>query len=116
MSGRTARALELVEQLVAAGIAATADPLEVAGKGACVLVAPPALTFDLPEGASADWPLYAIAGQTAAGWSTWQQLDDLVDQVAELLPLTSARPASWAPAAGVDPTPAYLITYTESVD
>lgn len=115
MSARVARAVELVAQLKAAGVKATHDPGDVAGMGAGVLVAPPELVFDLPEGATATWSLYALAGSTAAGLQTWQLLDDLVEQVAEQLPLATARPTSWAPAAGVDPMPAYVITYTESV-
>jgi hypothetical protein len=110
---RIARAGELVDQLAGAGVKATTDPQHVAGSAPCVLVAPPRLQL------SADrhvvWQLYVIAGSTVPSLATWQTLDELVDQLDELLPLSAATPASWAPAAGVDPMPAYLVTYEEAI-
>jgi hypothetical protein len=117
MSRRLERAEQLVDQLLGAGIPATLDPSEVAGKGACVLLTPPALAFDLNTGATCTWRLAVIdGGRTTAGLDTWRRLDALVDQVADLLPVTTGEPAQYAPTPGVDPSPAYLLTLTEGVD
>lgn len=113
MSTLIARAGQLVEQLAGAGLKATADPQHVAGAAPCVLVAPPRV--QLAGDRHVAWPLYLIAGSTVPSLATWQLLDDLLDQVADVLPITSAAPASWAPAAGVDPMPAYLVTHEEAI-
>lgn len=115
MSRRLERAEQLVDQLVAAGIPATLDPA-TAGQHACVLVGPPALAFDLNTGATCTWRLVVVdGGRTTAGLDSWTRLDDLVDQVADLLPVTAGEPASYAPTPGTDPSPAYLLTLTEGV-
>ena len=114
---RVVRAGELVAQLRLAGLPAVDDPAKVHGHSTpVVLIVPPRLRFDLPVGASATWQLFVVDCTTTAGLAAWSRLDDLVDQLAAVLPLTSADPASYAPTPGADPSPAYLVTFEEAVD
>lgn len=109
---RVERAEQLAALLVAGGVDAVVDPQLVAGRpGVVVLIVAPRLV--LAGNREATWQLYAIAPTTVPSLSSWRQLDDVVDQVDELLCCDTAAPASYATTAGVDPSPAYLITYTE---
>lgn len=76
----------LADELVDRGIRATADPRNA--NVPCVLVTPPARTYDLAEGWSATWQLVALAPGPANADAALV-LDELVDAVAELLPLTT---------------------------
>lgn len=112
---RIARARELAVQLTGAGITATHDAREVVANAPCVLVGPPRLAFETLSGAVATWRLLAVAGTTDQH-TAWTQLDELVDKLAVELACETAEPASWAPSPG-DPTrPAYVVTYTETVE
>jgi len=107
------RALELAEALTASGIRATVDP-----RGAtppCVLIVPPARTWDLACGYTASWELWALAPGTGNA-DAHKALDDLVDDVAKVLPLERADLQSYVLAADAPPLPAYRLTMTEGVD
>lgn len=113
---RVTRAVELAVQLGGAGITATHNPGEVLANAPCVLVAPPRLLFDTFEGATATWRLLAIASTPADQLQAWQQLDALVDQLAQLLNVETAEPTAWALTPGADSLPAYAVTFTETVE
>jgi hypothetical protein len=106
------RALEIAEKLTANGIRATVDP-----RGAtppCVLIVPPARTFDLGCGYSATWELWALVPGTANA-DAHKALDELVDEVAKVLPIERADLQSYALAADAPPLPAYRLTFTEGI-
>lgn len=111
---RVARAVELAAQLDGAGIPATADPTQLAGKLPGVLVTPPAVVFDLQDGATCTWRLVVVAA-TPNAYNAWKQLDELLELLAELLPVEGATPASYATDPAADPLPAYALTFTEGV-
>jgi len=104
-----ARAAELVEQLVAAGIAATTDPR--AAHPPCVLATPPARNYDVntPAGYSAEWVLWALAPAPGSA-ASWDKLDELVDAVASVLDVERAEPGSYQLANKPEAVPAYRIT------
>lgn len=117
MSARVDAAIALAADLGAAGVPAVADPAKLAGRqSAAVLIVPPRLAFDVPVGATATWSLFLVDHTTTQGLAAWRRLDDLLDDLAELLPLETAEPASYAPTSGVDPSPAYLVTFTRETD
>lgn len=113
---RVARARALVEQLADAGLSATCDVREVLGKAPCVLVQPPSLDYDLHTGATATWRLVAVSAVALGNLDAWVQLDELLDELAGVLPLTSAEPTAYKLPTGGDPYPAYIATYTEAVE
>lgn len=112
---RITRARQLAVQLTDAGIPATHDVREVAASGPVVLIGPPPLSFETHAGAVAAWRLLVIAG-TPDQHTAWEQLDELLDLLAAELTCETAVPASWAPAPGEPPRPAYAVTYTETVE
>lgn len=112
---RVTRARALAVQLAGAGIAATHDPSEVAGKAPCVLVGPPRLAFDVGDASTATWRLLVIAGTTTQ-LPAWEQIDALLAQLADELAVETADPVAWAEGPGTDPRPAYAVTYTETVE
>lgn len=106
------RAQELVATLEAAGIRATTDPYAVAAP--CVLVTPPNLTFDVPCGADALWQLVALAPASAtADRTSWQLLDELVAQVADVIDLTDGTLVSYV--VNGRTYPAYLLQAQEAL-
>lgn len=112
---RIAGAGQLAAQLVGAGLAATIDVQQLGAALPAVLVPPP--TLDQPTGAgwTATWRLLAVAA-TPDQLLAWQQLDQLVDGVAGVLPIERAEPVSFAAVPGSDPLPAYALTFTSYVD
>lgn len=76
----------LADELTDRGVRATADPRNA--NVPCVLVTPPARTYDLATGWTATWTLVALAPGPANADAALC-LDDLVDQVAQLLPLVT---------------------------
>jgi hypothetical protein len=106
-----ARAQALVDDLTAADVSATTDPAGAVPP--CVLVPPPVRRYDLGHGYTIVWTIYALApGQ--GGAESWQTLDDLVDQVADVVQVEQARPAQYRTSAEADPVPAYAITIEEA--
>lgn len=113
MSGPTiTRAVQLAAQLRGAGIAATHDATAIGALAPAVLVGPPRLAFDTASGSTAVWRLLAVAG-SADPLTAWDQVDQLVHQVAELLPVETAEPTAFAASASDDPLPAYALTLTD---
>jgi hypothetical protein len=106
------RAVELAEKLQAGGLRATIDPRSATPP--CVLIVPPARTFDLGCGYTATWELWALVPGVGNA-DAHKALDDLVDQVAAVLPLERADLQSYALAADNPPYPAYRLTFTEGV-
>lgn len=112
---RVTRAGQLAALLSGAGVAATHDVRELAGRLPAVLVGPPLLRFDIGAGATATWTLTAVA-DGADPHRSWQQLDALVHDVEALLPIETATPSSFAGSTTTAPQPAYALTYTETVE
>lgn len=106
----TAGGQQLAAQLLAAGLRATLDPREVAGRAPCVHVTPPVVDY---RQRTVRWQLLAVAGVVDA-LLAWQQLDQLVDDVAAVLHVELAEPVSWAASPTDDPVPAYRLTVTTS--
>ena len=107
-----ARALELAAALSAEGVTATADPRSATPP--CVLVTPPERTYDLACGYTARWDLYALAPGTANA-DAHKALDEIVDALADLLPLERAVVASYVLSPDAPPFPAYRVTFTEGI-
>lgn len=114
MSVIYARGQALVEALSAAGVAATTEPGAAIGLLPCVLVPPPVREVRHYGGHVVTWRLVVLADLPDATRS-WEQLDDLVDRVADLLPIERAEPTSYVLPSGTDPVPAYAVTFTETV-
>jgi hypothetical protein len=110
--GTLARGQELVELLEAQGIRATVDP--ALANPPCVLIPPPNLTFDLACAVDATWQLVALApAVNTADRTSWQALDDLVEEVQEIVDLTSADVVSYF--LNGRSYPAYLMSFTEGI-
>lgn len=107
------RSLEIVAALELAGVRATADPRSATPP--CVLVTPPDRQFDLACGYTARWNLYALAPGTANA-DAHKVLDALVDEVAQVLPLESADPASYVISPDAPALAAYRCQFTEGID
>lgn len=114
---RVLRGQALAAELLAAGCRATTDVNAVTALAPCVLVSPPRLNFAEGgyAGPLATWRLLVVAG-TADETRAWSQLDDLLEQLADLLPLDTADPASFVLPGASDTRPAYAATYTETVE
>jgi hypothetical protein len=106
------RALELVAELTAAGITATADPR--AATPPCVLIVPPERTFDLSCGYTARWSLWALAPGTGNA-DAHKLLDALVDELAAVLPIERAALASYVLSPDAPALPAYRLEFEEGI-
>jgi hypothetical protein len=113
MSASFARATQLVEALVAAGVRATVDPSAV--NPPAVLVVPPTRAYDIGCGFTATWSLVALApaGQ-GADRTTWAQLDALVDAVAAAVALERAELVAYT--LNGTSLPAYRCTFQEAIE
>jgi hypothetical protein len=103
----------IADKLTAAGVDVTHDP-----RGAtppCVLIAPPALTFDLGCGATASWSVWALA-PGPANLDAWVALDEMLSTVAGVLPVERCDFRMYSPAADASPLPAYQIQFTEGIE
>lgn len=114
-SPRVARAGQLAAQLTGAGVPATHDPRDLTGRLPGVLVLPPRLAFTGYSGPVATWRLLIVAS-TANELDAWTQIDTLAEQVADLLPVETGEPASYASTAVTEPLPAYALTFEETVE
>lgn len=99
----------LVEALNGAGVPATDDPTRAGVTRPCVLVGPPTLNY---TDRSTTWRLVALSSQPAGTLAALEQLAELVEDVAELLPVESAEPASYSLTPASDPLPAYVMRLT----
>lgn len=106
------RGLELVDQLVAAGITATVDPR--AATPPCVLATPPNKTYDLSCGFTGGWSFWALAPGTGTA-DAWKALDALETAVAEVFPVTRSTFASYSLSPDNPSYPAYRIEFEEGV-
>lgn len=109
---RVDRAGELVTMLLAATVPATLNPAGLLALAPAVLIGPPVLTLGTYAGPMLTWRLLAVAGGGALGATAWAQLDELVDQLWDLLPIERAEPTSFQHPNG-DAVPAYALTFTE---
>ena len=82
----------------------------------CVLVVPiPARVYDIAHGYTATWTVVAMApapGDERAA----EQLDDMVNRIATVIPLESADPSAWQIPGADSPVPAYVCKYTTEVE
>lgn len=111
--GSYKRGLELVEALEAAGITATVDPRSATPP--CVLVAPPALTYDTGCSATAVWQLFALS-PPGANADMWVALDSMADAVADVLPIERLDYVAYSLSPDVPALPAYRLSFTQGVD
>lgn len=106
------RGEQIVVALTQLGVRATTDP--AVASPPCVLVMPPARTFDLPCGFTARWTVAALApGALGADRSTWAALDHLAEIVAQVVDLDTAELVSYV-LNGVA-FPAYLCNFEETM-
>lgn len=108
------RAASLVQLLAASGITATRSVPDALAKLPCVLIPPPNIGPGTYGSATTTWRLVALAADPLGGEDAWQQLDGLLDQVLDVLPVDRAEPTAYALPGDQPPLPAYAITYTES--
>lgn len=108
------RGRQLAAECSAAGLPATADPAEAMGLAPCLLVGPPIQEARHYGGRVVTWRLLLLAG-TAEQAQAWDQLDDMLDQLTVVLPWERAEPTAYVMPNGTDATPAYSVTYTETV-
>ena len=106
------RARELASVLTAAGVTATADPRSATPP--CVLIPPPDRDYDLGCGYTARWNLWALA-PGAGNADAHAALDEMVDRLAELLPVERAVPGSYVLSPDNPPFPAYRVEFLEGV-
>lgn len=106
------RALELVDKLTAQGIPATADPRSATPP--VVLVAPPRRTYDLGCGYTATWQLHALVPGVGNA-DAHKALDELVDQVAVVLPVERVDLESYVLSPDSPPLPSYRIEFEEGI-
>lgn len=106
-------AADICEKLQAAGVRATTDPQALSPP--CVLVPPPARTYDLNCGYTATWRVIALApAPTGGDRTTWALLDQLVDTIAGAFAVATADPGAYV--LGPTSFPSYTVTFTEALD
>jgi hypothetical protein len=102
-------ALTIAAKLEAAGIRATTDATAL--NPPAVLIPPPRRDWDTGCGYTATWTLHAIAPAITGGDRvTWAQLDQLVDAIASVYPVTSALPGAYVLEGKA--MPSYAVTFT----
>lgn len=106
------RSVELAAALTTAGIRATADPRSATPP--CVLITPAERTFDLACGYTARWNLYVLAPGIGNA-DAHKVLSELVDELADVLPLESAEPASYVLSPDAPALPAFRCQFTEAL-
>lgn len=81
----------------------------------CVLVQPiPARVYDIAHGYTATWAILCLV--QSADERGAEQLDELVNIIATVVPLETAEPVSWAIPGAEKPVPAYLCKFTTEVE
>lgn len=114
MAEIVAYAQELAAAIQAAGVKVSTTRPSVAVPP-CVLVQPiPARVYDIAHGYTATWSILCMV--PTADERGAEQLDDLVNRVAGVVPLETAEPVSWAIPGAEKPVPAYLCKYTTEVE
>lgn len=107
-----ALARELAASLTASGVRTVTDPRSVVTP--CVLLTPPLRVYDLSCGYTATWQAYCLAAG-GGGEASWQALDELADRLADLHDVETVTPTAWRPDEGSPAVPAYLVTFTSSI-
>lgn len=104
---------QVAAELVEKGIErATADPRRASqGPIGQVLVTPPTRDF---VRSLTTWTLAVLANTQDTGLETTHKLAAVVDQLADAVPVESARPGSVQLTRDQPPTAAYLVTFTSS--
>lgn len=102
----------LAESFTNEGVRTVTDPKNVVTP--CVLLTPPVRTYDVHCGYTATQQAYALAAG-GGGEASWQALDELVDQLAELVDVETVTPTAWRASEGEPPIPAYLVTFTSTI-
>lgn len=106
------RSLAIVDALEAAGIRATADPRSATPP--VVLVTPPDRTYDIACGYSARWSLFALVPGLGNA-DAHKAMDAMVDDIAAVIPLETAEPASYILSPDAPALPAYRCQFTEAL-
>lgn len=110
MGSIVAATQDLAALLVAAGVAATADPAAAAAARAVVYVEPPRIDYTTKSEA---WQLVAVTNQPAGTLAALSELDALVQAVlATTLPIETATPTTYTLTLDRPPYPAYVMTLT----
>jgi hypothetical protein len=110
--GAYQRAQEIVADLTAAGLRATADARNA--NPPCVLVVPPGRSYDVNYGYSAEWHLWVLApGEGTA--DTWKALDSMLAVLETSFALESADANVQPPIGSVSPLGAYDCIYREPI-
>jgi len=104
-------AKEMAALLAEAGIRAVVDPAKAGPP--CVLITPPARAYDLPDGYTATWVLYALASPPGDEHA-WSDLDRIADAVASVLPVRSVQPTWYIVPSAPESLPAYQLTLIEA--
>lgn len=108
-----ALARELAASFTAEGVRTVVDPRNVVTP--CVLITPPVRTYDVMCGYTATWQAYVLAGGGGAE-ASWQELDELTDQLAALTDVETVTPTAWRKSEGDPPIAAYLVTFTSTIE
>jgi hypothetical protein len=91
------------------------DVADAIGNLPCVLVPPPRVLWRRLGGSSdVEWR-FVILSSGPPTFSSWAELDDLLDQVAEEVPLETADPGVYPLVAGGDPIACYVATFTDTL-
>lgn len=113
MTTRLDQADALAAYLLARQVPAVVDVRAVAANLPCVLIPPPRVQYAAaPPGGDPVWRLVVIAADATGSRAAWQQLDDLLDALADALPVEVADPTTFINPGGGDPLPAYAVTLT----
>lgn len=113
MTARLDQADALAAYLLNRQIVAVVDVRAVSANLPCVLIPPPRVQFSgAAVGGEPTWRLMVIAADGTGSRAAWSQLDDLLDALADALPVEVAEPSSFVNPGGGDPLPAYAVTLT----
>lgn len=106
-------AAQLVEQLDGLDELATTDPKQAGTNRPCALVAPPVLdwTTGTYDGPAVEHRVLLLSSHASFTLEAWRQLDDMLDQLAQLVDVERASPGDFPLAEG-NTAPCYVVTVT----
>lgn len=105
----------LVEKIKAGGILrATRDPKQAAANRPTCLVPPPKVdwTRGTYAGPELTWQLVLLSSHAAGSIEAFDQLDHLLDKLADLVDVERAEPAQYPLAPDTPAVPCYVVTTT----